>query len=122
MDLRFKKGSLLNPRNRPISDNPILVEVEKVKEKPEERLGCKARIFFKLDESANVYRIYKWEGAHTHKLHKAEHLLYLRSFGHVIEAQGQVVVINSKAGMSIRTSYEVMGKGVGGIENLGFRF
>ncbi|GAA0158709.1 hypothetical protein LIER_15660 [Lithospermum erythrorhizon] len=76
MDLGFKKSSLLNPRNRPISDSPILVEVEKVKEKPEERLGCKAGIFLKLNESE----------------------------------------------MSMRTSYEVMGEGVGGTENLGFRF
>ncbi|KAG9135759.1 hypothetical protein Leryth_002476 [Lithospermum erythrorhizon] len=105
-----------------MSDSPILVEVEKVKAKLEERLGCKVGIFLKLDESVKFYRIYKWEGAHTHKLHKTEHLRYLRSFRRVTEAQGQVVVINSKGGMLMRTSYEVMGEGVGGTENLGFRF
>ncbi|GAA0174337.1 hypothetical protein LIER_41703 [Lithospermum erythrorhizon] len=52
----FKKDSLLNPKNRLISDSPVLVEVEKVKENPEEMLRCKAGIFLKLDESANVYR------------------------------------------------------------------
>ncbi|GAA0138718.1 hypothetical protein LIER_00410 [Lithospermum erythrorhizon] len=55
MDLGLKKGSLLNPRNKPISDSPILVEVEKVKEKPEERLGCKARVFLKLDENYSLF-------------------------------------------------------------------
>ncbi|GAA0161017.1 hypothetical protein LIER_39149 [Lithospermum erythrorhizon] len=114
--------SLLNLKNKPISDSPVLVEVEKVKEKLEDRLGCKAEIFLKLDESAKFYRIYKWEGAHTHKLYKAEHLRYLRSFRRVTEAQGQVVVINSKGVMLMRTSYEVMGEEVGGTENLGFRF
>jgi zinc finger SWIM domain-containing protein 3 len=59
---------------------------------------------------------------HCHPLHKAEHGRFLRSFRGVNEVQGQLAVINSQAGMSMRTSYEVMGRGVGGTENLPFRF
>jgi zinc finger SWIM domain-containing protein 3 len=118
----FKKGSLLNPKNRPTCDSPVLVEYEKAKEKPEERVGCKAGIYLKLDEALNVYKIYRWEVDHCHPLHKPEHLRYLRSFREVNEVQGQLALINSKAGMSMRTSYEVMGQGVGGTENLPFRF
>jgi zinc finger SWIM domain-containing protein 3 len=59
---------------------------------------------------------------HCHPLHKAEHGRFLRSFREVNEVQGQLAVINSKAGMSMRTSYEVMGQGVGGTDNLPFRF
>jgi len=54
--------------------------------------------------------------AHCHPLHKPEHLCYLRSFREVNEVQGQLALINSKAGMSMRTSYEVMGQGVRGTE------
>jgi len=118
----FKKGSLLNPNNRPTSDSPVVIEFVKVKEKPEERVGCKAGIFLKLDEVLNVYKIYRWDVAHCHPLHKPEHLCYLRSFREVNEVQGQLALINSKAGMSMRTSYEVMGQGVGGTKNLPFRF
>jgi len=118
----FKKGSLLNPNNRPTSDSPVVIEFVKVKEKPEERVGCKAGIFLKLDEVLNVYKIYRWDVAHYHPLHKPEHLCYLRSFREVNEVQGQFALINSKVGMSMRTSYEVMGQGVGGAENLPFRF
>ncbi|AES63859.1 FAR1 DNA-binding domain protein [Medicago truncatula] len=118
----FKKGSLLNPNNRSTSDSPVVIEFVKVKEKPDERVGCKAGIFLKLDEVLNVYRIYRWDVDHCHPLHKPEHLWYLRSFREVNEVQGQLALINSKAGMSMRTSYEVMGQGVGGTENLPFRF
>jgi len=118
----FKKESLLNPNNRPTSDSSVVIEFVKVKEKPEERVGCKAGIFLKLDEVLNVYKIYRWDVAHCHPLHKPEHLCYLRSFREVNEVQGQLALINSKAGMSMRTSYEVMGQGVGGTENLPFRF
>ena len=69
-----------------------------------------------------VYKIYRWDVAHCHPLHKPEHLCYLRSFREVNEVQGQFALINSKVGMSMRTSYEVMGQGVGGTENLPFRF
>jgi zinc finger SWIM domain-containing protein 3 len=93
-----------------------------VKEKPEERVGCKAGIYLKLDEVLNVYKIYRWDVDHCHPLHKPEHSCYLRSFREVNEVQGQLALINSKAGMSMRTSYEVMGQGVGGTENLPFRF
>ncbi|KEH29515.1 FAR1 DNA-binding domain protein [Medicago truncatula] len=106
----FKKGSLLNPNNRPTSDSPVVIDFVKVKEKPEERVGCKAGIYLKLDEVFNVYR----DVTHCHPLHKPEHLCYLRSFREVNEVQGQLALINSKAGMSMRTSYEVMGQGVGG--------
>ncbi|GAU42524.1 hypothetical protein TSUD_376530 [Trifolium subterraneum] len=58
----FKKGSLLNPNNKTRSDSPVVIEFEKVKERPEERIGCKARIHLKLDEALNVYKIYRWEG------------------------------------------------------------
>ncbi|XP_045801013.1 protein FAR1-RELATED SEQUENCE 5-like [Trifolium pratense] len=118
----FKKGSLLNPNNKPRSDSPVVIEFEKVKERPEERVGCKAGIYLKLDEALNVYKIYRWEGTHCHSLHRKEHHRYLRSFREVNEVQGQLALINSKAGMSMRTSYEVMGQGVGGTENLPFRF
>ncbi|CAJ2668600.1 unnamed protein product [Trifolium pratense] len=87
----FKKGSLLNPNNKPRSDSPVVIEFEKVKERSEERIGCKAGI-------------------------------YLKSFREVNEVQGQLALINSKVGMSMRTSYEVMGQGFGGTENLPFRF
>ncbi|XP_045821126.1 protein FAR1-RELATED SEQUENCE 5-like [Trifolium pratense] len=118
----FKKGSLLNPNNKPRSDSPVVIEFEKVKERPEERIGCKAGIYLKLDEALNVYKIYRWEGTHCHQLHRKEHHRYLRSFREVNQVQGQLALINSKAGMSMRTSYEVMGQGVGGTENLPFRF
>ncbi|KAK2380670.1 protein FAR1-RELATED SEQUENCE [Trifolium repens] len=118
----YKKGSLLDPKNKPTSDSPVVVEFEKVKEKAEERIGCTAGIFLKLDETLNAYKIYKWDVPHCHPLHKAEHGRFLRSFREVNEVQGQLAVINSKAGMSMRTSYEVMGQGVGGTDNLPFRF
>lgn len=118
----FKKGSLLNHNNRPTSDSPVVIDFVKVKEKPEERVGCKAGICLKLDKVFNVYKIYRWDVAHCHPLHKPEHLCYLRSFREVNEVQGQLAVINSKAGVSMRTSYEVMGQGVGGTKNLPFRF
>ncbi|CAJ2670018.1 unnamed protein product [Trifolium pratense] len=118
----YKKGSLLDPKNKPKSESPVVVEFEKVKEKPEERVGCTAAIFLKLDETLNVFKIYKWDVPHCHPLHKPEHGCYLRSFRQVNEVQGQLAVINSKAGMSMRTSYEVMGQGVGGTDNLPFRF
>ncbi|KAK2352440.1 protein FAR1-RELATED SEQUENCE [Trifolium repens] len=118
----YKKGSLLDPKNKPTSDSPVVVEFEKVKEKAEERIGCKAGIFLKLDVTLNAYKIYRWDVPHCHPLHKAEHGRFLRSFRVVNEVQGQLAVINSKAGMSMRTSYEVMGQGVGGTENLPFRF
>jgi len=100
----FKKRSLLNPNNRPTSDIPLVIEFVKVKEKPEEKVGCKAGISLKLDEVLNVYKIYRWDVGHCHPLHKPEHLCYLRSFREVNEVQGQLALINSKAGMSMRTS------------------
>ncbi|GAU51660.1 hypothetical protein TSUD_414810, partial [Trifolium subterraneum] len=118
----FKKGSLLNPKNNPISDSPVVIEFEKVKERPKERIGCKVGISLKLDEALNIYKIYRWEGDHCHPLHREEHHRYLRSFREVNEVQGQLAVINFKAEMSMRMSYEVMGQGVGGTENLPFRF
>ncbi|KAK2443892.1 hypothetical protein QL285_014958 [Trifolium repens] len=118
----FKRGSLLNPKNRSRSDSPVVIEFEKVKEKPEERVGCKVGISLKWDEAVSVYKIYRWDVDHCHALHKSEHSCYLRSFGEVNEVQGQLAVINSKAGMSMRTSYEVMGQGVGVTYNLPFRF
>ncbi|KAK2355663.1 hypothetical protein QL285_093055 [Trifolium repens] len=118
----FKRGSLLNPKNRSTSDSPVVIEFEKVKEKPEERVGCNAGISLKWDEALSVYKIYKWDVDHCHALHKSEHSHYLRSFREVNEVQGQLALINSKAGMSMRTSYEVMGQGVGGTGNLPFRF
>jgi zinc finger SWIM domain-containing protein 3 len=118
----YKKGSLLDPKNKPTSDSPVVVEFEKVKEKAEERIGCTAGIFLKLDVTLNAYKIYRWDVPHCHPLHKAEHGRFLRSFREVNEVQGQLAVINSKAGMSMRTSYEVMGQGVGGTDNLPFRF
>ena len=47
----FKKGSLLNPNNRPTSDSLVVIEFVKVKEKLEERVGCKAGIFFEIGRS-----------------------------------------------------------------------
>ncbi|KAK2435290.1 hypothetical protein QL285_020363 [Trifolium repens] len=110
----FKKGSLLNPKNRSTSDSPVVIEFEKVKEKPEQKVGCKAGISLKLDEVLNVYKMYRWDVAHCHPLNKPERSRYLRSFREVIEVQRQLALINSKVGMLMRTSYEVMGQGVGG--------
>ncbi|KAK2435289.1 hypothetical protein QL285_020362 [Trifolium repens] len=111
----FKKGSLLNPKNRSTSDGPVVIEFEKVKEKPEQKVGgCKAGISLKLDEVLNVYKMYRWDVAHCHPLNKPERSRYLRSFREVIEVQRQLALINSKVGMLMRTSYEVMGQGVGG--------
>jgi hypothetical protein len=76
----FKKGSLLNPKNRSTSDGPVVIEFEKVKEKPEQKVGCTTGIYLKLDETLNVYKIYKWDVPHCHPLHKLEHRRYLRSF------------------------------------------
>ncbi|CAJ2628420.1 unnamed protein product [Trifolium pratense] len=101
----FKKGSLLNPNNKPRSDSPVVIEFEKVKERPEERIGCKAGIYLMLDEALNVYKIYRWEGNLCHPLHREQHHRYLRSFREVNEVQGQLALINSKAGMSMRTSW-----------------
>ena len=70
----------------------------------------KLEYFLKLDEVLNVYKIYRWDVAHCHPLHKPEHLCYLRSFREVNEVQGQLAVINSKARMSMRMSYKVMGQ------------
>jgi hypothetical protein len=55
----FKRGSLLNPKNRPTSDNPMVIEFVRVKQKPEEKVGCKAGIYLKLVEVLNVYKISK---------------------------------------------------------------
>jgi zinc finger SWIM domain-containing protein 3 len=66
--------------------------------------------------------MYRWDVAHCHPLNKPERSRYLRSFREVIEVQRQLALINSKAGMLMRTSYEVMGQGVGGTVNLPFRF
>ncbi|KAK2355662.1 hypothetical protein QL285_093054 [Trifolium repens] len=60
----FKRGSLLNPKNRSTSDSPVVIEFEKVKEKPEERVGCNAGISLKWDEALSVYKIYKWDVDH----------------------------------------------------------
>ncbi|KAK2416992.1 hypothetical protein QL285_039340 [Trifolium repens] len=40
----FKRGNLLNPKNKPTSVSPMIIVSVRVKEKPEARIGCKAGI------------------------------------------------------------------------------
>lgn len=95
----FKHDSRADPKNKTNSDTPVLIEFQKQKELPEERTGCPASFSLKYDSNVKGYRIYKWNVPH-----KPEHLHYLRSAREISEPQKQLAIINSKAGMSVRST------------------
>ncbi|XP_058734030.1 protein FAR1-RELATED SEQUENCE 5-like [Vicia villosa] len=118
----FKHGSRADPKNKTNSDTPVLIEYHKEKELPEERTGCPASISLKYDSNVKGYHIYKWNVTHNHPLHKPEHSHYLRSAREISEPQKQLAIINSKSGMSVRSSFQVMRQIAGGSKNLGYCF
>ncbi|XP_058765311.1 uncharacterized protein LOC131638784 [Vicia villosa] len=118
----FKHGSRADPKNKTNSDTPVLIEFQKDKELPEERTGCPASILLKYDSNSKGYQIYKWNVPHNHPLHKPEHSHYARSSRDISEPKKKLAIINSKAGMSIRSSFLVMRQIAGGSKNLGYCF
>ncbi|CAN0921030.1 Protein FAR1-RELATED SEQUENCE 5, partial [Linum grandiflorum] len=85
----------------------------------ETRIGCKARIRFQLNETLDLYYISAWVGEHNHVMNPKEfsHLLVLNR--RVTPANGMLMEINAAAGISLRSSFEIISATTGGVENVG---
>ncbi|GAA0183516.1 hypothetical protein LIER_30912 [Lithospermum erythrorhizon] len=93
--------------------------MEKVRQKPESRCGCKAQIKFKRVPNLSCYKIYVWDTHHNHDIHPPEQVHFLNH--EVNPFQAALVERHAEVGIPIRQSYQLFSRVVGGDENVGFR-
>ncbi|CAN0918661.1 Protein FAR1-RELATED SEQUENCE 5, partial [Linum grandiflorum] len=87
--------------------------------KPETRIGCTAKFRIQLNGVANQYYITHWEGTHNHVLNPKEDAHLLISNRKVTPATAMMMEMNAAAGISLRSSFEIICATTGGVENVG---
>ncbi|CAN1178182.1 hypothetical protein LINPERHAP2_LOCUS33531 [Linum perenne] len=116
----FKKGSLLKPKvqiGEAVMDPEPQVQPERVHN--EKRIGCLAKIRFRMNETTGMYKITQWVGDHNHPMNLSRDRHMMGGSRHVDDAIGHMASINKEAGIGLRSSYEILCKNAGGAGNLG---
>ncbi|CAN0857212.1 Protein FAR1-RELATED SEQUENCE 5 [Linum grandiflorum] len=121
----FRKNGAAKPKttlgvgksDKAVKDPPAKTKC--IRKKPETRIGCKARIRFQLNETLDLYYISAWVGEHIHVMNPKEFSHLLVSNRRVTPANGMLMEINAAAGISLRSSFEIISATTGGVENVG---
>ncbi|CAN0859230.1 Protein FAR1-RELATED SEQUENCE 5 [Linum grandiflorum] len=121
----FRKNGAAKPKmtlgvgksDKAVKDPPAKTKC--IRKKPETRIGCKARIRFQLNETLDLYYISAWVGEHIHVMNPKEFAHLLVSNRRVTPANGMLMEINAAAGISLRSSFEIISATTGGVENVG---
>ncbi|CAN1192994.1 hypothetical protein LINPERHAP2_LOCUS41812 [Linum perenne] len=111
----FKKGSLLKPKvqiGEAVMDLEPQVQPERVHN--EKRIGCLAKIHFRMNETTSMYKITQWVADHNHPMNLSRDRHMMGGSRHVDDAIGHMASINKEAGIGLRSSYEILCKNAGG--------
>ncbi|CAN1183503.1 Protein FAR1-RELATED SEQUENCE 5 [Linum perenne] len=116
----FKKGSKLKPKvqiGEVVMDPEPLVQQQRVH--AEKRIGCLAKILFRMNEVLDMYKITQWIGDHNHPMNPLEDQHLVRGNRHLNSAVGHMAFINMAADIGLRSSFEILCKHLGGERNVG---
>ncbi|KAM2868937.1 hypothetical protein FF1_016936 [Malus domestica] len=90
------------------------------KPRAETRTGCHAKMVIKLNRSNGRFFVHEFEEQHNHALQKPECAHMLPSQRKISDSQAAELDLAEESGISLRESYELMAKHVGGRESLGY--
>ncbi|CAN1162077.1 Protein FAR1-RELATED SEQUENCE 5 [Linum perenne] len=116
----FKKGSKLKPKvqiGEAVMDPEPLVQQQRVH--AEKRIGCLAKIRFRMNEVLDMYKITQWIGDHNHPMNPLQDQHLMRGNRHLDSSVGHMASINMAAGIGLRSSFEILCKQLGGERNVG---
>ncbi|CAN1177291.1 hypothetical protein LINPERHAP2_LOCUS33015 [Linum perenne] len=111
----YKKGSKFKPKvqiGEAVMDPKPQVQPQRVHN--EKRIGCLAKIRFRMNETTGMYKITQWVEDHNHpmKLSRDQHMM--GGSRHVDDAIGHMASISKEAGIGLRSSYEILCKNAEG--------
>ena len=117
----FKAGSAADPKNKETSAVFFPdCKGKKTYQRRETRTGCRAKIIFHYLPSLKRYAIFDIFEEHNHPLHPPEDKSRLKSNRKVDGSSLYLAEVNRQAGISLRSSFDMMNTIAGGQENLGF--
>ncbi|KAK2636054.1 hypothetical protein Ddye_030846 [Dipteronia dyeriana] len=87
----------------------------------ETRTDCGAQMSIKLDRKKNKFYVYHFVEMHNHPFVRQECTHMLPSQWKISASQAIEVNLAEESGISLKASYELLGRRVGGRESLGYK-